>query len=270
MIELGAPELIIEHEKVLLQENVDELLDNGRARKPSKAYDDRTFASLADLLVLRSKHDSVLRDRFLRRAVDYSARTRLTAGKTANIDTVFVPDRLAWDLVQPNVIGELRRTLAKPFTAWKLIRSRSPQAFARLETACARSLILVAVPSGPWRLFAVRVELTGELGLKVHPELLDRIGWENLGKPVNIFGVLTEEAEWDAAKLFPSRLQGLERPLLRRGDRLQSAFNENPAEVIEKLTRWVLKKNSFPLDESDRLLVGDMEWLSLKRQANRS
>ena len=110
----------------------------------------------------------------------------------------------------------------------------------------------------------MRPQLTADLALGAHPELFDRIGWDNLRQArVNLFAVLTEEAERDALAMLPSRLaaKGAGRP--GPLPRPTSAFDVSEPNLINELVRWAAERRSFPLCDSDHLLLCAKEYIAI-------
>ena len=210
LIALNAPEVIILNERRELQIAVDALLDNGRCKEPVTSIYHRPLASVAQFLGWLAKRHGTLRDGFFRRPTDYSARTRLVVDDDSpSLDDCFLPARLAWDLYNPLVIAQLKAQGVSDTikSAQRILERKGEEAHAALKSVLSSTLVLAAPTSGPWPLVALRPRLTPELALKVRPELLDLIGWQNLGQPVRLFAVLTTEATEDAReKLLPSRL----------------------------------------------------------------
>src|SRR5699024_826848 len=77
MIELGAPEIIVNNEKRMLQESVDALFDNGRRGRPVTGPGNRPLKSLSDLL--KGKQGR-FRQNLLGKRVDYSGRSVIIVG----------------------------------------------------------------------------------------------------------------------------------------------------------------------------------------------
>jgi hypothetical protein len=255
LLDMNAPQVIIWNSRRNLQRAVEAVLDNDRRRPPVLGTSERALVSLARHLRWLAKRRGTLRDGFLQRSADFSARTRLTAEETPNLDSALLPERFAWDLYQPLLIARLRAIGAADTikSAWRLIEKRSEVAREALETVCADALMLAAPSAGPWPLLALRLRLTSELALKVHPDLLDRIGWDNLGQRVNLFAVLTTEARAEAVeRLLPSRLAVREGPT---DIDPPSAFDVGEAELIDELARWAATERSFPLSRADHLLL---------------
>jgi hypothetical protein len=261
-IELNAPETVLAEAKALLQKKVDNVLDNQRSHEPALANEKRPRASISD--GVRRGTGKTLRDGFLRRPVDYSARTRLVTGDTPDPRTALVPVRLAWNLFMPLLVNELIEmgVSTNVKAAKQQLGARSADAYAALEKVCASSLLLLAPHSGPWPLLALHTRPTADLALCVHPDLLTGIGWGNLGEPVRIFAVLTAEAQRDAVGLLtPDRLREEKRS--RPGSEQGSVFDIDQNNVPDRLVEAALDGSTFPLCEADKLILCDTDWLGV-------
>ncbi|MEU0213276.1 hypothetical protein [Streptomyces canus] len=248
---------------LLLQKAVNHVLANEHHSAPARDASGRTLTSLSSALTVSRHPTGTIRDDFLYRPIDYSACTRLVTGDTPDTSTALLPDRLAWDLFKPLIARTLvdTRVSANVLAAGHLVRSRAAEAFPALKAVCDRSLVLVAFPSGPWPLLAFRVRLTDELALRIRPELLEDIGWENLGERIKIFAVLTEGARSEATNLLmPERLPTMPASNTRRPAR--SAFNLPATDLTDELARAALQAASLPLSPDDRLLLCDTSWLT--------
>src|SRR5579884_2410958 len=77
LLDLGAPEIIVNNEKRMLQEAVDALFDNGRRGRPVTGPGNRPLKSLSDLL--KGKQGR-FRQNLLGKRVDYSGRSVIIVG----------------------------------------------------------------------------------------------------------------------------------------------------------------------------------------------
>jgi DNA-directed RNA polymerase subunit beta' len=251
LIRLDVPEILILEARVRLQRNVAQLLDNACQQKPAYGPARRKLSSLAS-------YAAGLGDNFVRRLIDCSARTRLVTGSTPDLDTALLPAQLAWDLFQPIIINALTDTGKAPNArvAKRLVDAHAAEALPTLRAICATAFIVVSLPSGPWRLLALRVQLTNELALRVHPGLLDHIGWHHLGEPVKLFGILASEAAQEAADLLTvSRLLSRETTFADDTTSQASVFHLAREEVEHEIAWAALNRRSFPLSNEDHLLL---------------
>ena len=104
LMELGAPEIIIRNEKLMLQESVDALIDNGRRGKPSVGASPRALKSLSH--ILRGKQGR-FRQNLLGKRVDYSGRSVIVVGPELKLYQCGLPKEMAIELFKPFVMKKL-------------------------------------------------------------------------------------------------------------------------------------------------------------------
>lgn len=104
LIELGAPEIMLNNEKRMLQEAVDSLLDNGRRGRPVTGASNRPLKSLSDML--KGKQGR-FRQNLLGKRVDYSGRSVIVVGPSLRMHQCGLPKPMALELFKPFVIKKL-------------------------------------------------------------------------------------------------------------------------------------------------------------------
>ena len=104
MIDLGAPEIIVNNEKRMLQESVDALFDNGRRGRPVTGPGNRPLKSLSDLL--KGKQGR-FRQNLLGKRVDYSGRSVIIVGPQLKLHECGLPKLMALELFKPFVMKRL-------------------------------------------------------------------------------------------------------------------------------------------------------------------
>lgn len=104
LIDLGAPEIIINNEKRMLQESVDALFDNGRRGRPVAGPGNRPLKSLSDLL--KGKQGR-FRQNLLGKRVDYSGRSVIIVGPQLKLHQCGLPKLMALELFKPFVMKRL-------------------------------------------------------------------------------------------------------------------------------------------------------------------
>ncbi len=104
LLELGAPEVIINSEKRILQEAVDMLFDNGRRGRPVTGPGGRALRSLSDML--KGKHGR-FRQNLLGKRVDYSGRSVIVVEPNLKLHQCGVPKTMALELFKPFVMRRL-------------------------------------------------------------------------------------------------------------------------------------------------------------------
>ena len=104
LIDLGAPEIIVNNEKRMLQEAVDALFDNGRRGRPVAGTGNRALKSLSDML--KGKQGR-FRQNLLGKRVDYSGRSVIVVGPQLKLHQCGLPKEMAIELFKPFVIKRL-------------------------------------------------------------------------------------------------------------------------------------------------------------------
>ena len=104
LIELGAPEIMLNNEKRMLQEAVDSLFDNGRRGRPVTGASNRPLKSLSDML--KGKQGR-FRQNLLGKRVDYSGRAVIVVGPSLRMHQCGLPKPMALELFKPFVIKRL-------------------------------------------------------------------------------------------------------------------------------------------------------------------
>ncbi len=104
LLDLGAPEIIVNNEKRMLQEAVDALFDNGRRGRPVTGTGNRALKSLSDML--KGKQGR-FRQTLLGKRVDYSGRSVIIVGPQLKLHQCGLPKQMALELFKPFVIKRL-------------------------------------------------------------------------------------------------------------------------------------------------------------------
>ncbi|MEB4614343.1 DNA-directed RNA polymerase subunit beta' [Leucobacter sp. M11] len=104
LLDLGAPEIIVNNEKRMLQEAVDALFDNGRRGRPVTGTGNRALKSLSDML--KGKQGR-FRQNLLGKRVDYSGRSVIVVGPQLKLHQCGLPKQMALELFKPFVIKRL-------------------------------------------------------------------------------------------------------------------------------------------------------------------
>ena len=104
LTELGAPDVIVNNEKRMLQEAVDALLDNGRRGKPAVGSNKRPLKSLADTVKGKSGR---FRQNLLGKRVDFSGRSAIVVGPNLKLHQCGLPKQMALQLFRPFVFNSL-------------------------------------------------------------------------------------------------------------------------------------------------------------------
>ena len=104
LVDLGAPEIIVNNEKRMLQEAVDSLFDNGRRGRPVSGPGNRPLKSLSDML--KGKQGR-FRQNLLGKRVDYSGRSVIVVGPQLKMHECGLPKTMALELFKPFVMKRL-------------------------------------------------------------------------------------------------------------------------------------------------------------------
>ncbi|HZG15153.1 MAG TPA: DNA-directed RNA polymerase subunit beta' [Candidatus Bathyarchaeia archaeon] len=104
LLELGAPDIIVQNEKRMLQEAVDALIDNGRRGRPVTGPGNRPLKSLSHML--KGKQGR-FRQNLLGKRVDYSGRSVIVVGPNLKMYQCGLPKEMALELFKPFVMKEL-------------------------------------------------------------------------------------------------------------------------------------------------------------------
>ncbi len=132
LLDLGAPEIIVNNEKRMLQEAVDALFDNGRRGRPVTGPGNRPLKSLSDML--KGKQGR-FRQNLLGKRVDYSGRSVIVVGPTLKLHQCGLPKLMALELFKPFVMKRLvDLELAQNIkSAKRMVERRRPQVWDVLE-----------------------------------------------------------------------------------------------------------------------------------------
>jgi DNA-directed RNA polymerase subunit beta' len=132
LLDLEAPEIIINNEKRMLQEAVDALFDNGRRGRPVAGPGGRALKSLSDML--KGKQGR-FRQNLLGKRVDYSGRSVIVAGPQLQLHQCGLPKQMALELFKPFVMKRLvDLELAQNIkSAKRMVERARPQVWDVLE-----------------------------------------------------------------------------------------------------------------------------------------
>ena len=130
--EIRAPESIVNHEKRLLQEAVDALIDNGRRQRPVTGSNGRALKSLSDML---KGKEGRFRKNLLGKRVDYSGRSVIVVGPELKLHECGLPKEMALELFKPFVMKTLvdNGSTSNIKTAKRMIERMRPEVWDALE-----------------------------------------------------------------------------------------------------------------------------------------
>ena len=107
LMEVKAPDIMIQNEKRMLQESVDALFDNSKRDRPILGTAQRPLKSLSD--ILKGK-EGRFRQNLLGKRVDYSGRSVIVVNPQLKVDQCGLPKEMAVELFKPFVMEGLVRT----------------------------------------------------------------------------------------------------------------------------------------------------------------
>ena len=140
--EIRAPESIINHEKRLLQEAVDALIDNGRRTRPVVGSNNRPLKSLSDML---KGKEGRFRKNLLGKRVDYSGRSVIVVGPSLKLHQCGLPREMALELFKPFVMKTLveKKYTSNIKTAKRMIDRMKPEVWDALEEVISEHPVML-------------------------------------------------------------------------------------------------------------------------------
>ena len=205
LLNLGAPEIIINNEKRMLQEAVDALFDNGRRGRPVTGPGNRPLKSLSDML--KGKQGR-FRQNLLGKRVDYSGRSVIVAGPTLRLHQCGLPKLMALELFKPFVMKRLvDLELAQNIkTAKRMVERRRPQVWDVLEDVIKEHPVLLNRAPTLHRLGIQAFEpvLVEGKALQIHPLVCTAFNADFDGDQMAIHVPLSAEAQAEARVLMLS------------------------------------------------------------------
>lgn len=142
IIDIRAPESIVNHEKRLLQESVDALIDNSRRQRPVMGSSSRPLKSLSDML---KGKEGRFRKNLLGKRVDYSGRSVIVVGPHLKLHQCGLPKEMALELFKPFVMKTLveRGYTTNIKTAKRMIEKVKPEVWDALEEVIREHPVLL-------------------------------------------------------------------------------------------------------------------------------
>lgn len=203
LLELGAPSIIVQNEKRMLQEAVDSLLDNGRRGRSVTAAGNRPLKSLSSML--KGKQGR-FRQNLLGKRVDYSGRSVIVVGPNLKMYQCGIPKEMALELFKPHVIhGLVERGLAHNIKgAKKLIESRDDCVWDIVEDVITEHPVMLNRAPTLHRLGiqAFEPKLVGGKAIRLHPLVCTGFNADFDGDQMAIHIPLSEEAKAEARLLM--------------------------------------------------------------------
>ncbi|MFM9083307.1 MAG: DNA-directed RNA polymerase subunit beta', partial [Actinomycetota bacterium] len=205
LLDLMAPEIIVNNEKRMLQEAVDALFDNGRRGRPVTGPGNRPLKSLSDML--KGKQGR-FRQNLLGKRVDYSGRSVIVAGPTLRLHQCGLPKLMALELFKPFVMKRLvDLELAQNIkSAKRMLERRRPQVWDVLEDVIKEHPVLLNRAPTLHRLGIQAFEpiLVEGKALQIHPLVCTAFNADFDGDQMAIHLPLSSEAQAEARVLMLS------------------------------------------------------------------
>ena len=203
LLELGAPTIIVQNEKRMLQEAVDSLFDNGRRGRSITAAGNRPLKSLSSML--KGKQGR-FRQNLLGKRVDYSGRSVICVGPNLKMYQCGIPKEMALELFKPHVInGLVERDLAHNIKgAKKLIESRDECVWDIVEDCITEHPVMLNRAPTLHRLGiqAFEPKLVGGKAIRLHPLVCTGFNADFDGDQMAVHVPLSEEAKAEARLLM--------------------------------------------------------------------
>ena len=205
LLDLGAPEIIVNNEKRMLQEAVDALFDNGRRGRPVTGPGNRPLKSLSDML--KGKQGR-FRQNLLGKRVDYSGRSVIVAGPTLRLHQCGLPKLMALELFKPFVMKRLvDLELAQNIkNAKRMVERRRPQVWDVLEDVIKEHPVLLNRAPTLHRLGIQAFEpvLVEGKAIQIHPLVCTAFNADFDGDQMAVHLPLSAEAQAEARVLMLS------------------------------------------------------------------
>ncbi len=205
LLDLGAPEIIVNNEKRMLQEAVDALFDNGRRGRPVTGPGNRPLKSLSDML--KGKQGR-FRQNLLGKRVDYSGRSVIVVGPTLKFHQCGLPKIMALELFKPFVMKRLvDQELAQNIkSAKRMVERRRPQVWEVLEEVIQEHPVMLNRAPTLHRLGIQAFEpvLVEGKAIQIHPLVCTAFNADFDGDQMAVHLPLSAEAQAEARVLMLS------------------------------------------------------------------
>ncbi|WP_409303737.1 DNA-directed RNA polymerase subunit beta' [Peribacillus sp. SCS-155] len=203
LLDLGAPSIIVQNEKRMLQEAVDALIDNGRRGRPVTGPGNRPLKSLSHML--KGKQGR-FRQNLLGKRVDYSGRSVIVVGPNLKMYQCGLPKEMAIELFKPFVMKELvQKGLAHNIkSAKRKIERLQPEVWDVLESVIKEHPVLLNRAPTLHRLGIQAFEPTLVEGraIRLHPLVCTAYNADFDGDQMAVHVPLSSEAQAEARLLM--------------------------------------------------------------------
>lgn len=203
LLDLGAPDIIVQNEKRMLQEAVDALIDNGRRGRPVTGPGNRPLKSLSHML--KGKQGR-FRQNLLGKRVDYSGRSVIVVGPYLKMYQCGLPKEMALELFKPFVMKELvNKGLAHNIkSAKRKVERVSPEVWDVLEEVIKEHPVLLNRAPTLHRLGIQAFEpiLVEGRAIRLHPLVCTAYNADFDGDQMAVHVPLSAEAQAEARILM--------------------------------------------------------------------
>lgn len=205
LLDLGAPEIIVNNEKRMLQEAVDSLFDNGRRGRPVTGPGNRPLKSLSDML--KGKQGR-FRQNLLGKRVDYSGRSVIVVGPQLKLHQCGLPKQMALELFKPFVMKRLvdLNHAQNIKSAKRMVERYRPQVWDVLEEIITEHPVLLNRAPTLHRLGiqAFEPQLVEGKAIQLHPLVCAAFNADFDGDQMAVHLPLSPEAQAEARILMLS------------------------------------------------------------------
>ncbi len=205
LLDLGAPEIIVNNEKRMLQEAVDALFDNGRRGRPVTGPGNRALKSLSDML--KGKQGR-FRQNLLGKRVDYSGRSVIVVGPQLKLHQCGLPKQMALELFKPFVMKRLvdLNHAQNIKSAKRMVERSRPVVWDVLEEVIAEHPVLLNRAPTLHRLGiqAFEPQLIEGKAIQIHPLVCTAFNADFDGDQMAVHLPLSAEAQAEARILMLS------------------------------------------------------------------
>lgn len=205
LIDLGAPEIIVNNEKRMLQEAVDALFDNGRRGRPVTGPGNRPLKSLSDML--KGKQGR-FRQNLLGKRVDYSGRSVIVVGPQLKLHQCGLPKQMALELFKPFVMKRLvdLNHAQNIKSAKRMVERQRPVVWDVLEEVIGEHPVLLNRAPTLHRLGiqAFEPQLVEGKAIQIHPLVCTAFNADFDGDQMAVHVPLSAEAQAEARVLMLS------------------------------------------------------------------
>ncbi len=205
LLDLGAPEIIVNNEKRMLQEAVDALFDNGRRGRPVTGPGNRPLKSLSDML--KGKQGR-FRQNLLGKRVDYSGRSVIVVGPQLKLHQCGLPKQMALELFKPFVMKRLvdLNHAQNIKSAKRMVERARPVVWDVLEEVIAEHPVMLNRAPTLHRLGiqAFEPQLVEGKAIQIHPLVCTAFNADFDGDQMAVHLPLSAEAQAEARILMLS------------------------------------------------------------------